>query len=223
MKRIIISDIHIGSKSYCGKELIHFLRNIEYDQLILAGDIIDFIKIPSFTKNAIDIFEAIDYSKDIVYIVGNHDISFSKIVGQDFFGVKFLSHYEFKEGDRTFRIEHGDRYETGIVQSRFWMNIVSVLHDFLERRFNLNVTSWFINYKIKKRKLIRIWDIMKRNNDVDVLVMGHSHCPEAIIWVDKNEDIKTYVNCGDWVSNRTWVSITDGVVRLRTQKLDSLS
>jgi len=221
MKRIIISDIHIGSKNYKGRELVRFLRNSEYDQLILAGDIIDFIKIPSFTKYAIDIFESIDFTKDIIYIVGNHDISFKKLIGNSFFGIKFLDSYEFSEGGRKFKIEHGDRYESGLVSSRLWMNIVSIFHDWLERRFNWNLTSWFINYKIKKRKLIRVWDIMKRNDDIDVLIMGHSHCPEAVIWVDKNEKIKTYVNCGDWVSNETWVSIDTGVVRLRSQKIDS--
>ena len=53
--------------------------------------------------------------------------------------------------------------------------------------------------KIKKRKLIRIWDIINLNNDVDVFIMGHSHTPEAVIWVDVDQNIKTYINSGDWV------------------------
>ena len=45
--------------------------------------------------------------------------------------------------------------------------------------------------------------------------MGHTHNPEVLIWVDKDENIKTYVNTGDWVDNCTYVIIKDDQVRLR--------
>ena len=67
----------------------------------------------------------------------------------------------------------------------------------------------------KKRKLIKIWDIVKWNEDADVFIMGHTHNPEVLIWVDKNEKIKTYVNTGDWVQHATYVTIRDGQVRLK--------
>ena len=97
------------------------------------------------------------------------------------------------------------------------MKLVSIIHDWLERRFGRDLTTWYVNYKIKKRKLRRIWDILKLNTDVDVIIMGHCHHPEAVIWVDENQSIKTYVNSGDWVSHKSWVSIVDGVVRLKSQ------
>ena len=46
--------------------------------------------------------------------------------------------------------------------------------------------------------------------------MGHNHIPEAIIWVEADQNIKTYINCGDWVTHQTYVSIIDGVARLKT-------
>ena len=51
MKRVIVSDTHIGTKFYKAEALHSFLENIQCDELILAGDIIDFIKIPVFTFN----------------------------------------------------------------------------------------------------------------------------------------------------------------------------
>ena len=45
--------------------------------------------------------------------------------------------------------------------------------------------------------------------------MGHCHAPEAVIWVDEDQNIKTYVNSGDWVFHTTFVSINDGIVRLQ--------
>ena len=61
MKRIIISDTHIGTRFYKSDKLLSFLKSEEYDQLILAGDIIDFIKIPTFSERCMQILSAIDY------------------------------------------------------------------------------------------------------------------------------------------------------------------
>ena len=130
--------------------------------------------------------------------------------------------YEFEEGGRSFRIEHGDRYESG-----FWsrwsegvlLKIVSICQDWLERTFSVDLATWWANRALAKRKLIRLWDIIDFNNDVDVTIMGHSHRPEVVIWVDEHEQIKTYVNTGDWVDHTTYAQITDGVVRLKSYKI----
>jgi len=59
MKRVVISDIHIGSQYFKAVELLRFLSEVEYDELILAGDIIDFIKVPEFTDRALAIAQLI--------------------------------------------------------------------------------------------------------------------------------------------------------------------
>ena len=63
----------------------------------------------------------------------------------------------------------------------------------LERVFGLDLTTWWAKKQIKKRKLKKIWDIIQWNEEADVFIMGHTHNPEVLIWVDKNENIKTYV------------------------------
>lgn len=216
MKRLVISDIHIGSKYYKEEELLDFLKNVEYDQLILGGDIIDFIRVPEFTARVIDIVEAIDFSKEIIYIVGNHDTPLRNFAGRKAFGMHFVSKYEFEEGGRTFRIEHGDTYdESSLVQNQIFMSFLSVAQSCIEHWFEVNLSDWFTNWKIKRRKLRRVWDILKVNSDVDVFIMGHCHTPEAIIWIHSNQKIVSYVNTGDWVSHQTYVEITDGIVRLK--------
>jgi UDP-2,3-diacylglucosamine pyrophosphatase LpxH len=215
LKRVVISDTHIGSKFYKEDELYSFLESEEYDQLILNGDIIEFLKIPTFTEGCMKIIKSVDYGKEIIYIIGNHDKALANFSNKEMFGIKFMEEYEFEEHGRKFRIEHGDKYEKGIVHYRTVMKIISVFQDFLERYFNVDVSTWFNNLKINKRKIKRLWDIIDLNNDVDVLIVGHTHIPEAVIWIDENEKIKTYVNSGDWVSHATYVEINDGVVRLR--------
>jgi len=215
LKRLIISDTHIGSKFYKKEELLRLLRTKEYDQLILNGDIIEFLKGPSFTPMVLDIITAIDYSKEIIYVVGNHDAAMTKLIDRSIYNVKFVEEYYFKENGRSFRIEHGDKYETGLVHRRYLMKIISTFQDILERTFGIDLSTWITNLKLKKRKLKRVWDIVDQNNDIDVMIIGHTHIPEVLIWIDENEKIKTYVNTGDWVQHATYVEIEDGILRLK--------
>ncbi len=98
------------------------------------------------------------------------------------------------------------------------MLFISFVANLLERWFQYDLTAWWETRSNKKRKLIRIWDIIKWNQDADVFIMGHTHNPEVLIWVDKNEKIKTYINCGDWIEHHTYVVIRDNQVRLRNWK-----
>ena len=214
--RLVISDVHLGSFYSKEKELLQFLQNVEFDELILAGDIIDFIKIPKFTKTTTEIFSYLSkLDKKIIYVVGNHDIAFEKFVGLTCSNIEFVSQYEFEYGNRSFRIQHGDQYETGLIHMRFMMNILSVCHDWLERFFKKNLAALLVKLFAKKKKLKRVWNIIKWNDDVDVFIMGHTHIPEAVIWIDQDENIRTYANTGDWVEHTTYIILKDGKLRLK--------
>ena len=215
MKRIIISDTHIGTKFYKSSELLSFLKSAEFDELVLAGDIIDFIKIPVFTEKCMEILESIDCeNKRVVYVVGNHDESLVGLVGKNFFNVEFTKRHDFEEGGRKFRIEHGDAYDKGVLHNRLFVKILSVLQNILEFTFGFDFTTWWTEIQIKKHKLRSIIHILRHHPKIDVFIMGHTHIPEAVIWIDENQHIKTYINAGDWVTHQTYVTVTDGVARL---------
>ena len=84
----------------------------------------------------------------------------------------------------------------------------------LEFSFSFDFTSWWTEIQIKKHKLRSIIDILRHHPLIDVFIMGHTHIPEALIWIDENAQIKTYINSGDWVTHQTYVTVTDGVARL---------
>jgi UDP-2,3-diacylglucosamine pyrophosphatase LpxH len=215
MKRVIISDTHIGSRFYRSGQLLEFLKSIEYDQIILAGDIIDFIRIPVFTERCIEILSSVDRSKDVVYVVGNHDESLVGLVGKKIMGIRFVNKYEFDEGGRRFRVEHGDSYDEGWLHKKLFVKFISMMQSLLEIIFDFDLTTWWTKRYIQKHKLRTIINILKYNDDVDVFVMGHTHNPEALIWIDADQQIKTYINSGDWITHQTYVEINDGVARLR--------
>ena len=219
IKRLVISDLHIGSKFYKSEALLKLLENQEFDELVLAGDIIDLIKVPTFTKSCAAIINKLSKNKRVKYIIGNHDIPFEEWDGLNVMGISFIRDYYFTSGNRKFHITHGDLYERGLVKFRFGMKLISIFHDVLERWFNIDLTTFF-HKKIKSStKSYRIKDLLSRT-DANVFIMGHTHSPEAVIWVDQDLNIKTYVNTGDWITHSTYVTIDEyGEVRLR--KLDA--
>ena len=215
MKRVIVSDTHIGTKFYKSAELLKFLKTEKYDELILAGDIIDFIKIPTFTERCLAIIKAVNYDKKIIYVVGNHDESLLNLVGKSVHNVDFVKRYEFEEDGRKFRIEHGDDYDKGMLHNKIFIKFLSVLQNILEFTFNFDFTTWWTEKQIKKHKLRSIIHILRHHPDIDVFIMGHTHIPEALIWINEDGCIKTYINAGDWVTHQTYVTIIDGVARLK--------
>jgi UDP-2,3-diacylglucosamine pyrophosphatase LpxH len=215
MKRVIISDTHIGSKFYKSRQLLRFLKSESYDELILAGDIIDFIKIPTFTERCLEIISAVNYNKKIIYVVGNHDQSLLNLVGKNVHSVEFVKRYDFESCGRKFRIEHGDEYDKGVIHNRIFITILSVIQNILEFTFDFDFTTWWTEKQIKKHKLRSIIHILRHHPDVDVFIMGHTHIPEAVVWISEDQDIKTYINAGDWVTHQTYVTIIDGVARLK--------
>ena len=55
--RLIISDLHLGSAHTHERELKNLLHNTEFDELILAGDILEFLKRPKFTDVTARLFD----------------------------------------------------------------------------------------------------------------------------------------------------------------------
>ena len=215
MKRIIISDTHIGTKFYKSKELLDFLMSEDYDELVLAGDIIDFIKIPVFTERCLQIIEKMGQAKKIIYVVGNHDEGLVGLVGKNGMGGEFVKRYEFEENGRKFRIEHGDAYDKGAIHNKIFVKFLSVIQNMLEFAFDFDFTTWWTEIQIKKHKLRSIIHILRLHPKIDVFIMGHTHIPEALIWVNENGTIKTYINAGDWVTHQTYVTVINGVARLK--------
>lgn len=215
-RRLIISDIHIGSHHYQPEALIELLKVEQYDELILAGDIIDLIKVPTFTKNCLNLIKEIMNAKKVIYITGNHDVAFLDWDKSELFGITFLEQYNIIVNDRKIRIIHGDQFQSGFIKTLGAIKILSVLQDQIERLTGFDITK-FLHEKILKRlELKNIENILIENDDIDVLIMGHTHTPEALVWIRPGQNNKTYVNSGDWVSSCTYVTIeSSGEVRLR--------
>ncbi len=214
MKRLIISDLHIGSYFSKEKDIIKLLENTNYDELILAGDIIDFIKIPKFTEDSLKIFDLItNLNIPIIYIIGNHDIAFKNFNNKNSKNLHFTKCYNFIDNNKKIRIEHGDDYDSSLIKWEHIMNIICVIANLIERFFNFDLTNYWEKYRNNKRNKIDIENIIKKNNDIDVFIMGHTHRPEIVNIEFNNKNI-LYCNSGDWVTHKSYLTLEDGNIEL---------
>jgi UDP-2,3-diacylglucosamine pyrophosphatase LpxH len=210
---LVISDVHIGSKGCNSKAIFKALKKIDYDRLILVGDIIDgwlFKKYKKFTSDhtkLIRLLLKISQEKEIVWISGNHDEFLRKYTPIQIGKIKIAD--EFKEGSAWF--SHGDLYD-GVVKLK-WLGVLGsigydlaiVIDRFAKKIGSKKSLSKFLKDNVKaaisfvvdfENEMVR----QAKKRDCSIVICGHIHKPE-----DKIIDSTRYLNCGDWVENKSYI------------------
>jgi UDP-2,3-diacylglucosamine pyrophosphatase LpxH len=227
VEAIFISDVHLGSKGSNPKELLSVLKKYDPEYLFLVGDIIDGWLLKRrlyWTQDNTNLLRKIlSYSKNgtkVIYVPGNHD-EFLREYGDITFGnIEFHNEYVYKD----IFITHGDLYD-GIIKLK-WLGIIgSVGYDiaivfdrFLKRLGHKRSISKYLKDKVKGAvKFITsfedqiIYQGKKRN--CNHVVCGHIHFP-----VIKNVGDVTYINCGDWIENNSYIVYDNNEFELREYK-----
>ena len=224
---IFISDVHLGSKGSNPKELLSVLKKYDPEYLFLVGDIIDGWLLKRrlyWTQDNTNLLRKIlSYSKNgtkVIYVPGNHD-EFLREYGDITFGnIEFHNEYVYKD----IFITHGDLYD-GIIKLK-WLGIIGsigydiaiVFDRFLKRLGHKRSISKYLKDKVKGAvKFITsfedqiIYQGKKRN--CNHVVCGHIHFP-----VIKNVRDVTYINCGDWIENNSYIVYDNNEFELREYK-----
>lgn len=217
--RIIISDVHIGSVHSNENDLLNFIKSKSFDELIINGDFLDLIKCPDFSPKSLEILNyLIESKKKIIYIIGNHDSPIKSFEGRELLNIEFKTSYSFDYSNRKYFVTHGDNYDSGLVRYSGIMKLISLIQYFLEKSFKINLSSILSKIKGNKGRVKSFWSIVDSNKDSDVVIIGHLHKPEVLIWVNEDSRVKTYANTGDWVENNTYIEISNGLLRLKKYK-----
>ena len=213
MKTLVMSDLHIGSKGCNTKAIINLLKTVEYDRLILVGDIIDGWLFQRYKKFSMDhnkvirkLFK-ISKEKEIIWISGNHDEFLRKYTPMQLGNIKIVD--EFIEGGIWFC--HGDKYD-GIIKMH-WLGMLgsigydaAIVIDRLLKKINKKTSlSKYLKDNVKaavsfmvdyEQEMVR--QAKKRN--CHTVICGHIHTP-----VDRTIDNIRYINTGDWIENQSYV------------------
>ena len=213
-----ISDMHLGTRGANANSLLDFLRQYDFENLYVVGDLIDIWSMrrgrywPQTHNDVIQkILRKARKGTRVVYIPGNHD----ELVG-DFCGsygnIDIQRHaiHVTATGKRILVI-HGHELDT-VVQNVKWLAFAGdVGYQFLlslnpainlvRRRFGLGY--WSLSSYAKKRVKDAVNFIGRFEEavahyaeqfKVDAVLCGHIHS----VAIRKIQNIE-YYNCGDWV------------------------
>lgn len=230
-KTIVISDVHLGTRSSKAKELLKFLKKFSCDKLILNGDIVDgwrLQKSGKWDKNHTNIFKYLikiveKQKTQIIYLRGNHDDFLEKILPFTFDRLSIVrEHYHFSH-KKKYLVIHGDIFDH-ITSNIRWMaklgdlgyTILLWINKIYNNRRLKQGKSYYSISKIIKHKVKQAVSYISGfeekltrlavSKGCDGVICGHIHHPE----INENGNF-TYMNSGDWVESLSaLVETTEG-------------
>lgn len=218
-KTIILSDIHLGSKSSRTSDVIDFLENNISEKLILNGDIVDGWALSRggkwkdvHTKFIRKILKISEKETSVIWIRGNHDEFIKDFIPMKLSNIQMVENYKFISiQGKTVYCFHGDILDVFITKTKWLAHIGSIGYDlalWINRIYNKyreyrKLPYYSISKDIKNgvKKAVDFINDFEENaiklaalNNADIVVCGHIHQPE----------IKgNYMNSGDWCENCT--------------------
>jgi len=244
MKVYIASDFHLkfvenDEDKKRKQRVLNFLESIKNDAdlLILNGDIFDlwFVWKKFIIKDYFSILGKLNQLREngirIVFLAGNHDFWFRGFLTETL-GIEVYTEFfnETIDGVNTF-VTHGDRYTSNdlryqifrrMIRNKFIMWIFGNLHPDLALNIGKNMSRssgkmQVVDNKQNKREQGLIQFAKKKLNEVDLVIMGHSHIPK----IERLEN-GIYANAGDWLHNNSYLTIIDGKIGLHKYKKENM-
>ncbi|MBL7906100.1 MAG: UDP-2,3-diacylglucosamine diphosphatase [Bacteroidales bacterium] len=218
-KTIVVSDLHLGTRSSAAKQLVRFLRSNTCDTLILNGDIIDAWQLKRSGKwkkkhsRLIKlIVKLIDQKKTrIIYIRGNHDDFLDEFLPFEFGSFSIIRDLVYESNGRKYYICHGDVFDYITTRLRFVAKLGDIGYTLLLRinrainryRTRRGLPYYSFSQKVKnrvKQAVSYINDFESEMSKIAAIkgcegvICGHIHHP-----ANRMVDGIHYLNSGDWV------------------------
>ena len=237
------SDFHLGSPNLeeshkREKQIIQWLSEIEKDAkaIYLVGDIFDFwfeynkVVPKGFVRLLGKIASITDNGTPVHIFVGNHDLWMKDYLETEI-GVNI--HHEniiIQDGKKKILIGHGDGLGDGDYFYKILKKIfISKICQWIFARFHPNFSfalahTWskssrksgeeakFSNKE--KEILFGYCQEQQKVNPVDYYVFGHRHLPLEL----KMDKKATYINLGEWISQKTYGVLEKGKLKLETYR-----
>ncbi len=214
MKIYCASDLHIGYEGAHYPKIEEFFELVmdKADKLILCGDILDLWRCPiekikkeKKPKNAFNALQAVAEEVPTTYIWGNHDYQVEDKLKKKEFKIKAKITDDFVLDNIYYC--HGWRFD---VQQRFahflygWLvtNFPYLYQIFFKSPYELKEEEE--EYSELSKKIHKEAKDFIKKNQVDYLIMGHTHDPYG-----KGK----LFDCGDMVDSLSYVIVENGKPR----------
>jgi len=113
MRTVILGDIHLGSPLCRTKQLSNVLSRVEFDRLILNGDIFDDLNFRRLKERHWAVLEKVrslaERGREVIWICGNHDGSPEAL--RRLLGVEVRMEYEFAFRGEKVLVVHGHEFD----------------------------------------------------------------------------------------------------------------
>lgn len=195
---LILSDLHLGSKVLNIRKLLWVLDNIEFNKLIINGDLFDDLNFHRLNKEhwrVLSKIRKISKNKEVIFIQGNHDSNIEVLIY--LIGAKYYNEYIFYLNNKKFILTHGHIFDSFTKDLPFLTWIFTGLYYFIQKFSGKRQYIPIFLKEISKR-LLRV-HIKMRNKAVNfankrgaqVIICGHSHLADK----SKENNIE-YINSG---------------------------
>ena len=238
---VIVSDLHLGNPASSARtRLVAFLDHIRDTgaSVCINGDGFDILQ-TSFSRLAADAIPVINRLKtlradgrNIYYVVGNHDIVLEHFLEE--WSLCDLSPFlNLRSGNRRIRIEHGHLYDPFFVRSptlygiathlaryalfavpdtyQLWAHAERRLQEARRRRVDRAGTAGGTRHTTLLGSPYHEAASMILRRGFDAVVFGHTHLAEMVTLPEG-----VYMNSGNWLSDASYVEITNGELAVRT-------
>lgn len=224
---LIASDVHAGAISSSQLEaFLGWLRQARdcAGWIVLNGDLFDFWceyrrgPSPGHDPLLLELRRTVDAGTPVTLMAGNHDWWGGRFLEEEI-GIGYLRRpLELRVGGRGVFVAHGDRCGKGDLAYRMLAPCLRsgpVPRAFrrLEPRIGDRLAKFISRShrmrdepaigELKRGRALRRWALRELDGrpEVDVIVLGHSHVPEAVAAGSG----RWYINSGDWVYHRSYV------------------
>jgi UDP-2,3-diacylglucosamine pyrophosphatase LpxH len=234
LQLLVISDVHLGTYGCHAKELLHYLKTVNPQTLVLNGDIIDMWNFSKnyFPASHMDVLRHImkmaSHGTKVYYITGNHDEMLRKYTDLHLGNLEIVDKLLLEiDGKKTW-IFHGDVFDSSTKgYAKFLAKLGGKGYDLLIliNRFINWALQLFGKEKLSISKMVK--DGVKKavafvsdfettaaeiaiEKEYDFVVCGHIHMPQIKNVVTEKGTV-TYMNSGDWVENLTSLEYNNGL------------
>lgn len=225
-RTVILSDLHLGTPESKVEDVDFFLRHVDCERLVLAGDIIDGWSLrrrggwdERCTRFIRHVLKRAEKGRcEVIYLRGNHDDILAGFLPIYLDRLSVVEEYELVGATgKRFLIVHGDAFDAVTTTAPWLAHIGDVGYQFLlslNRVYNRwrewRGKPWFSLSRVVKARVKQAVNHISRfeehlvhlaqRRSCDGVICGHIHTPE-----DRLVEGIRYLNCGDWVESRTAV------------------
>jgi UDP-2,3-diacylglucosamine pyrophosphatase LpxH len=223
---VVLSDIHLGTYGCHARELVHYLKSVTPQLLILNGDIIDgwqFSKSyfpPAHMQVIKEILNLLAQGTRVVYVTGNHDEMLRRYSELQLGNFQLTDKLVIEMNGKRTWVFHGDVFDATTKGSAKiiaklggwgydWLILLNRLINWMLTQMGQPKMS--LSKKVKngvKKAVSWIADFEQTaaelaiNKGYDYVICGHIHQPQQRV-VTTAEGQVTYLNSGDWIENLT--------------------